>query len=240
MSVARGTLVEEELNTGSAAVQFAFKQLMKGIWGPVPGLIEVYDPATRRARVKPAIQAQLSDGTLMSRAPLANVPVLSNTNGRVLVTLDLQEGDAVLLLCCMRGIGEFKKTYEEASPVLSGFFSASDAVALPGFGPPLESPDYRPASGEAHGLSAGFSIQTADGSTHVSLTEGDIRLRTEGDTQIDVEEECITLKIGDDTQVLVENGEVKMKASNVRVESGGQTKRYQQITAGGVTFWAFQ
>ena len=233
MSVARGLMVEREMNTASAAVRFAFQQMMKGIWGAIPGIVEVYDPATRRARIKPAIQAQLVDGTFMSRQPIANVPVLSDSNGRVLVTMDLQEGDGVLLICCMRGIGEFKKTYEEAPPVLGNFFSASDAVAIAGFGPAVDSPDFLPASGESHGLAAGFSIQTMDGATHVSLDEGAVRLRTEGDTQVDVEEECITLRIGSATEVLVEPDEVTLKAADVKVESGGETLTFEKRTIDG-------
>ena len=222
MSVAHTLLREQELSTGSAAIRFAFKQMMMGVWGPCPGIVELYDPATRRARVKPALRAVLEDGTTVSRQPIANVPVLSNSNGRVVVTLDLQPGDPVLLLFAQRGIGEFKKTYEEADPVLSGFFSASDAVAIAGFGPPVESADFAPASMEDHGFAAGMSIQSLDGETHVSLDDGCIRLRAPGDAQVDLE-----------------NGEIRMKAPDIKAEIDGTEYTLRRRTIGGVEVGVF-
>ena len=238
MSVAHDVL-EQEFNTPSAALNFWWRQKMMGVHTAMPGIVEEFDPATRRARIRPTPMAVTSSDEVVPRQPLVNVPVMSLSNPRFGMTLDLEPGDAVLLIFCQRGIGEFKKTFEDSEPVRAGFFSASDAVAFPGFGPPLEDAEFSPAAEHDHGLAAGISIQSRDGATHVSVDEEAVRLRTVGDTQVDLSEDRICLSVGDDVQVDVEAGEVKLKGPAIRIEAGGQTKTYQEITVEGRTFWAF-
>ena len=101
----------------------------------MPGLVEVYDAERRRARVRPALRLIRANGEPMERTPLVNVPVVFPAGGGFSFTFPLAAGDPVVLLFSERGIAAFKDSYELTNPTPGSFFSLSDAVALPGFGP---------------------------------------------------------------------------------------------------------
>ena len=132
MSVARGIRSEEELDTMAAAVPFAIEQAVKGLWSGMPGIVEKYDAATRRAQVRPAIMGCDTDNRMLKRLPIIDVPVIAPSCGGATITFCLVEGDAVWLSWSMRGITAFLKTHEDAAPdPLSSLMSATDAVCFP-------------------------------------------------------------------------------------------------------------
>ena len=229
MSYAHDFLREVDWSDPANAVLFAVEQLIKGLYTAMPGIVEEYDAAARRAKVKPALRRYKSDETFVSRETIVNVPVLSQSNGRVVSSVSLEAGDAVLLLWSMRGIGNFLKTHEEADPVLSSLMSATDAIALPGFGP---APDvtYVPTYDEGHGLAGGWTIQSADGAVHASLDENCVRLRAGGDTQVDVAEESVRLRIGTATEVVLSPTQVLLKGAAVAVEVSGSSYAFNPAT----------
>ena len=94
-----------------------------------------YDAATRRAKVKAAIQMIGADENPVERPVVANVPVLFPGAGRSAFTFPLEAGDPVLLVYSQRGLRDFKKTHAMSSPGVESFFSYRDAIAIPGFGP---------------------------------------------------------------------------------------------------------
>ena len=203
---------ERDLDTPARVIPFAFEQMMKNVWTSMPGIVESYDAATRRAVVRPALEACLSDGSTVRRRPIANVPVVSPACGGVSATVCLVEGDAVWLSFSMRGLAAFLLEFTDAPATLTSFFSATDAVCFPGFGPGPSS-TFRPASDLPHGFSSGISLQSNDGSVHVSVSEDAVRVRAAGDTQVDV----------------LEN-EVVIKAAAVKIESGGTTYTFDPTT----------
>ena len=111
----------------------------------MPGVINSYDPETRRAVVTPAIQTELTEPnangqTLITKQKISNVPVLFPGGSGYSFTFNLSEGDTVILLCCKTGIANFKSTEESETTGLKvvppdphGGFAIKDAVALAGF-----------------------------------------------------------------------------------------------------------
>ena len=118
----------------SASLRFALHQALKDVHTCLPGLVETYDPERRRARVRPAISLLAADGRTIPRPPIADVPVVFPTGGGFALTFPLEPGDPVLLVYAQRGISDWKRTHQLSPPDVDGFFSAKDAIAIPGFG----------------------------------------------------------------------------------------------------------
>lgn len=157
----------------SLAIPFAIEQFLKGMWTAMPGVVDSYNRATRRARVSPAIAAEFTDGTVQKRGLLVNVPVVSPACDGFLITFALKKGDPVLLVFSMRGLAAFKKDYEAGASPGGGMFAASDAMAIPGFGPPqtdmqFRTPDDVMGMG-VDGMDTGISIQSKNGKSHISI-----------------------------------------------------------------------
>ena len=150
----------------TTVLQFVLRQWAKAeIHTAMPGLVETYDPATRRARVRAALRLVTTtdtpgvDGDPMDRAPIVNVPVIFPSGGGFTMTFPLPEGSPVLLVMSERGVGDFKRTFEEANPTRGHFFAESDAMAIPGFGPLTVTPFDE----------EGATLQRDDGTAAVSV-----------------------------------------------------------------------
>lgn len=157
----------------SLAIPFAIEQWMKGVWTAMPGVVDSYNRAKRRARVSPAIAAEFTDGTVQKRGLLVNVPVVSPACDGFLITYALEKGDPVLLVFSMRGLAAFKKDYKAGASPGGAMFAASDAMAIPGFGPPqtdmqFRTPDDVKGTG-VDGMDTGISIQSKNGKSHISI-----------------------------------------------------------------------
>ena len=119
------------------ALRFFGDWLMRGVNTALPGIVDSYDPATRRAQVRPALDLMLTDGRSLQRPPIADVPVLAPAGGGFLVHIPLQRGDPVLLIWCSRDISGFKETLEAGELPSPDVMGDSDVIALPGSpGPP--------------------------------------------------------------------------------------------------------
>ena len=148
----------------------------------LPGLVEVFDPNSRRARVRPALRLIRSDGTALERTPLVNVPVIFPAGGGYSFSFPLENGDPVVLLFSARGISAFKDSFELTNPDAGSFFDLSDAVALCGFGP-LQ---LTPAS------TTGAAWQNDEGTRSIRLEPDSIELHV-GSTALVVEEGRVTI-----------------------------------------------
>lgn len=156
-------------------LRLAIGQAMLDIHTVLPGIIETYSPATRRARVIPAIGILLDDMTLMERPPVTDVPVIFPSGGGLSLIYPLAQGDPVLLLFSQRGLDGWKQNYRHSPPPASAPFALSDAIALAGFG----SLATTPAS------ATGASLQTDDGQTSVVVEPtGEVNIVTAGPVTI--------------------------------------------------------
>ena len=179
-----------DMDSATKSIPFVIEQYMKHIHTAMPGIVESYDAMTRRASVRPAFPIVYTTGEELDRAVVHNVPVVFPSGGGYSFHFPLEEGEAVLLVYSQRGMANFKLTHEQASPALEGFFSESDAVAIPGFGPL-----------EITRVSAiGVTLQSNDGDDYIHLSNegitlssgGEIVLTTDGDIEIIADNVSVT------------------------------------------------
>ena len=166
-----------ELDYGnlSEVLRFTFEQMLKGVYTALPGIVESYNPSTKRARVTVALDVLRTDGTLQDSPTVANCPVLHPSGGGFVVHMPINAGDAVLMIFTQRGISKFKQTFSKTAPCKEALLSVKDAVVIPGFGGLSISP----------ATTAGASMQTEDGSNHVYVEDNHVRVTSTGTVQVD-------------------------------------------------------
>ena len=168
----------------TTALDFVFEQRFKDLYTSMPGIVEAYNPQTKRVRVRGAIRIAKTNGTFETRKPVVNVPVVFPSGGGYVLHFPIRPGDAVLLLFSMRGLAEFNRTHAEANPTMSSLLSEKDAVAIPGFG----SLEVSPAT------TTGMSIQTEDGQQSIVIEDGSIHINTIGALTINADTITMTAK----------------------------------------------
>jgi hypothetical protein len=119
------------------ALRRAVEYQLLGLHTAAPGRVESYDPATQRAKVKPLVPRVYADGQVQEQAILTSVPVIFPRTAAGSLTFQVARGDTVLLVFCERSIEEFLVT-GGGSPSKSRHHDLSDAVAIPGLFPFLE------------------------------------------------------------------------------------------------------
>ena len=152
------------------------KGVLLGMDTVMPAKVVSYDATTRRAVVQPVFKLKLNDGSLVSRAPVSDVPVLALGGAGAVIEVSVAENDDVLLLTAQRDLSEFKKSNSESSPG-DAMFNLKDAVALP------------------------VSFAGSSQSPNAVVVR-----RTDGDASLTVESHSITLRAGGATLVLDEDG----------------------------------
>jgi len=176
------TNTNNEIDYGdlTQVIGFAFEQMLKGIYTCLPGTVISYDGATKRARVRPAIQVMRTDGTFQDRPTIANCPVIHPAGGGFTVHLPIKAGDAVLMLFSQRGLSRFKQNFENAQPD-EALLDIKDAIILPGFG----GLELAPATAD------GVSMQSDDGENNVYVTDNHVQITSSSTVQIDANDDMI-------------------------------------------------
>jgi len=147
------------------ALNFIFEQIMKRLYISIPGIIDSYDPATKRATVHPAIRMQETDGTTTSQSSITNVPVLWPSGGGFTIISPLPAGTPVEIRFSQRGITAFKETFLEEDPG-DGIFAKEDCWIIPSFG----ALTITPASTD------GISMQDEAADNFIYIEDGDITI----------------------------------------------------------------
>ena len=166
---------DSRYETPEQAITFFGQQLLKQVHTSLPGVVVEYDPATRRARVQPAVDLMKTDGTSMPKPILLDVPVLFLTGGGFTLSVPLVAGDPVKLLFAERDIAAFKETLEVGPPLTNDIMEIQHAVAIAGFWPldgvlPIGAPNPPP----------GLVLQSNDGMAWVHLQEGMLDATVDG------------------------------------------------------------
>ena len=143
-----------------ASILDLLTRFKREIYTALPGLVESYDAATRRATVQPALRLVLADSeeSEVRQAPVMNVPVLLPSAGGYTVSLPIGPGEPVMLIVAQRDLTRWKESYAESTPG-PGIMVARDAVAIAGFGPR----SYTPAN------SGGIALQSDDGRRYIRI-----------------------------------------------------------------------
>lgn len=113
---------------------------LDGLRVAMPGRIDAYDPATRRAAVQPLLMVPVHkvDGTVESVAirKLVEVPVLSLQGGGRGIKVPIAPGDACLLLFADFSVDEWKAKGGVVDPKGFGQHAVADAFAIVGLADP--------------------------------------------------------------------------------------------------------
>ena len=169
------TWIKPQVNYGrpDAVMDLVAAKHVEGLHTAMPGIVDEYDAATRRAAVKPAIKIRLDTDELIDRPLIVNVPVVWPAGGGWMVHSPLASGDPVLLVFMMRGFADFLKDFRTCAPTPGHRCELTDAVAIPGFGPdPGNKPDYA--------ANDGIVVQSTDGDVALAVTSNGVFARSEG------------------------------------------------------------
>ena len=204
------------------AIRFAIEQTIRAqVHTSVPGIVRSYDPATKRARVQPALRLLVAEGDTVTghdKPPILDVPVQQRATGGWMIHQQLDEGDTVLLLFSERGVEQFKAAWGQVvDPARGTFFAERDAFAIP-----WGVEDIAPVS------DSGVVIQNADGTVYVQLDGTTIR-RVTGSTEVVETPSGIT--INTPGAVAITSASLTHNGVNV-----GDTHRHRDVSVGtGVT-----
>ena len=165
---------EKDYSNLTDALRFAFEQLTKNLYISIPGIIDSYNFATKRAIVHPAIKVITTDGTAIQHSSIVNVPVIWPSGGGFTIVSPLPKGEPVTIFFSQRGITKFKEVFTESDPGI-GLFDKEDAYIIAGFG----GLSITPATED------GISMQQEDGTDFIYIENNKIRVETPGIVEID-------------------------------------------------------
>ncbi len=149
---------DEDNLTG--AFRFIFNKLLQDTNGMLPARVISYDRTTNRAQVQPLIMVLPTDGSQLSRAPLASIPVIQLGGGAHLLSFNIVPGDLGWILANDRDVSLFLQSYTESRPNTYRLNSFSDSLFVPDI---MRGYTINPEDTEH------ATFQSLDGSVRVSL-----------------------------------------------------------------------
>ena len=167
-------------------MDFVADAILRRIRTAEPAMIEEYDSTTRRAKVKPLINAVKTDRTPLPRASIPDVPVLWPSAAGVTLHMPDPVGSTVLLIFTHRSLGDFKTSFSQSTPSIREPMALENAVAIAGFGS-LE--------GFSPEMDGEWVVQKDDASASLRITS-DGKIKIKGDVEIEG-----NLKVDDDLRI---------------------------------------
>jgi hypothetical protein len=156
-----------------AIMKFFLAKALKQTDSMLPGIVRSFDGSKNppRAQVQPSINLVLNDSksTQLERAPLLDVPVLLYGNAKFCINAPLKSGDTGLLIAADRDISNFLQSPEPNRPISNRFKNFSDSFFLPFCSSPT-----------TEAVSDGISIQNANGTTAIILTDDSVSIKIGG------------------------------------------------------------
>lgn len=126
------------MNTGEQlsfveALERAFRAFLAGAMNTcMPGIVEEYDSATKKARVTPAISNRYIDGVSFPFKPIDSVPVMWPRTGSFILHAPLKKGDSVLLVFSQKALDPWLNKGGMVEPADPRLYDLTDAIAIPG------------------------------------------------------------------------------------------------------------
>ena len=185
--------------------------LLKDVHTAIQGTIVTYDPATRRARVRPSLRRRDESGAVVDRPEIDQVPVSWPGGDGTTAHATLQEGDQVYLIYSMRGYRAWLEKHEPAVQDLEGFLSGAHPVAVPWFG--TSDPLTAPRGGFARGL----TLQTDDGVLAARLDKdaGTVELINGDQVRVQASATTIRAEVSASTYVTIVDGTITFTVGGV-------------------------
>lgn len=152
-----------------ASLSSAITQALMQVDGMLPAQVVKVDRTAGRVSVQPMIQMGDTGGNKITRAIVPNIPIMTMGAGGIFASFPVQVGDLGFVFSADRDTSLFYQS--------QGGMDWPNTERLHQFGDggflPLKLFNFSIAGGV---LSDGFSLQTDDGSTFVTLKAGEIQL----------------------------------------------------------------
>lgn len=116
----------------SDVVKTIAKSLISELYTCLPGEIQSYDPSLKKASVKPLLKRQMSNGDVLDRPVIVNVPVVFTGSNSAIISVPLKKGDGCLLVFSQRSIDTWLDLGGDLLPNDPRQFDISDAICIPG------------------------------------------------------------------------------------------------------------
>lgn len=156
-------------SSGRKSMPAAMLQFNRGLqiaWNQcLPASIVEYDRVNNVATVQPMISWVLTDDTSRQRPQLIQIPVLSLGGGSFHINFPLKVGDLGWIKAADRDLSLFKQSLAVSIPPTSRMHDFSDSMFIPDV-----FRQYTIASEDANAM----VIQSTDGTTKISISEGSI------------------------------------------------------------------
>lgn len=102
----------------------------------IPGKINKFNTATRKADVKPLVKLKNKSGSVIDIPSISDVPVILPSGSNFSLSWPIQSGDGCLILFAETGIGNFLNgTGQVVTADDQSRFSLTDAICIPGLFP---------------------------------------------------------------------------------------------------------
>lgn len=153
-----------------AALQEFVRQALMQIDGMLPATVTAVDRTAGRVSVKPLVMAGTATGGKVPRPVVPNIPIMTMGAGGIYASFPVKVGDLGFVFSASRDTSLFYQSQGgEDWPNTERIHSFSDGGFLP-----LKLFNFSIAGGV---LADGFSLQTDDGQTFVTLKDGEIQLQ---------------------------------------------------------------
>ena len=106
-------------------------KFLDGVDDMLPAVVIAYDREENRATVRPMIQLLQTDGSILSRAEVASVPVLNVGGGLAVLTFNILPGDLGWIKANDRDISLFLQSMTSEGPNTLRKHSFSDSIFIP-------------------------------------------------------------------------------------------------------------
>lgn len=154
---------------GGALQEFVRQALMQ-IDGMLPATVTAADRTAGRVSVKPLVMAGTATGGKIPRPVVPNIPIMTMGAGGIYASFPVKVGDLGFVFSASRDTSLFYQSQGgEDWPNTERLHSFSDGGFLP-----LKLFNFSIAGGA---LSDGFSLQTDDGQTFITLKDGEIQFK---------------------------------------------------------------
>lgn len=155
-----------------ASLSGAITQALMQVDGMLPAKVVKVDRTTGRVSVQPMIQMGDTGGNKITRAVVPNIPIMTMGAGGIFASFPVQIGDLGFVFAADRDTSLFYQS--------QGGMDWPNTERLHQFGDggflPLKLFNFSIAGGV---LADGFSLQTDDGSTFVTLKAGEVQITAE-------------------------------------------------------------
>jgi len=163
-------------STLGGAFRAIFRKLLQGVDGMLPARVIAYDRENNAATVQPMVAVLTTDGSAVSRANVARVPVLALGSNRFAINFPLQPGDLGWIEASDRDISLYMQSLNEAQPNTLRLHSFEDARFIPDA---LRNFDVSDVAADA------MTIQVADGTTRVTISPTMVHIKSASNVHIE-------------------------------------------------------